>query len=100
MDKRVLNSMNKFYKYMDDVEGYKILSDFKGMSKYITLKHENCGNIYKTTPSHFMNREQRCAKCNGLPQRGFINIKRNMKIIFQSKTIILCWKNIKEITKK
>lgn len=76
MDKRVLNSMNKFYKYMDDVEGYKILSDFKGMSKYITLKHENCGNIYKTTPSHFMNREQRCAKCNGVATKRFYKYKK------------------------
>lgn len=71
--------MNKnekdFYDYMEDIEHYKLLSDFKGKSKKITLEHELCGRIYETTPSHFMDRNQRCKKCNG------VNVERRKNFI-------------------
>ena len=68
-----------FYNYMKRIDDYKLLSEFKGKSKKITLKHELCGRIYETTPTHFMDREQRCKKCSG------VNIERSQKFIEKLK---------------
>lgn len=42
---------------------YVFIDDFVNVDVSIRVKHVTCGNVYKVTPYHFINREQRCPRC-------------------------------------
>lgn len=42
---------------------YTVISDYVSVNDYVTVKHNKCGNIYEVTPSNFLYRERRCARC-------------------------------------
>lgn len=54
----------KFYNYVDTINGYKCLSEYKGSDKKVLMYHEKCGNEYWQTPSKFMNKKRRCHYCS------------------------------------
>lgn len=42
---------------------YTVLSEYKGSSKKVKIKHNTCGNIFEITPSGFLN-GNRCKPCS------------------------------------
>lgn len=54
----------EFEEYIDKIEGYELLTEYETAKKSITIRHNECGKVYETTPFHFKNRKQRCRKCN------------------------------------
>jgi len=50
-------------------EEYKFLGDYSGVDKKTPIIHITCGHEYEVTPYHFLNRKQRCPKCNTMRKR-------------------------------
>lgn len=43
---------------------YSFLGTFNGKSRKVEVVHNACGHEYSVTPYHFLDRKQRCPKCN------------------------------------
>lgn len=55
---------------------YCLLSDYKTMGDKVTIKHNDCGTVYKVTPSHFIYDKRRCPVCSRV-RRGLSRRKDN-----------------------
>lgn len=53
----------RFYEYVDSIEGYKCLTEYKNSSKKVTMFHEECGKEYEQAPSRFL-MGRRCHNCS------------------------------------
>lgn len=60
--------MNKyaksFYDYVESVDGYKCLSEYKSSDEKVLMYHSECGKTYWQTPSKFKNKGRRCHYCS------------------------------------
>ena len=45
--------------------GYVVLSEYLKAKEKITMKHNECGYIWDTTPDNFLRRNSRCPNCSG-----------------------------------
>lgn len=50
---------------------YSLQSEFISVVKKVTIKHNDCGNVYRVTPAHFLYDGRRCPICS--------RIKRGLK---------------------
>ena len=48
---------------------YIFVEPYMGITKKIAVRHKKCGHQYETTPYHFLDRGQRCPKCNYMRKR-------------------------------
>jgi len=60
---RKINHQEFIEKYADLYSGYQILSEYKGSSEKMTLRHLGCNNIVNISPSHFK-KGRRCRFCS------------------------------------
>lgn len=67
---------------------YQLISEYKGVNEYVTIKHNICGNTYQVYP-YLFNRGRRCPKCSSMPTGEMIIenflIKNNIKYTCQVK---------------
>ena len=63
--KRTTKSLSKEIHKITDGH-YSLQSDFVCMNKKVVIKHNDCGNIYEVTPSHFIYKSRRCPICSRL----------------------------------
>lgn len=53
------------FKELARVNGYTVLGEYVNAGTPISIKHNECGNIYPVRPSHFKRLNNRCPKCSG-----------------------------------
>lgn len=73
---------------------YSLQSDFKSVSKKVIIKHNDCGNTYEVTPSHFIYDGRRCPICSknkrGLKRRkGNLHFKRDVTNKYGTRYTVL-----------
>lgn len=54
---------------------YEVLTDYTRAKNKVSMKHKECGYVWKVTPDNFLRRNSRCPKCNKnarLDNKGFI----------------------------
>lgn len=61
---------------------YCLLDEYKTMNDKVTIKHIDCGTIYRVTPSHFIYNGRRCPVCSKI-KRG-LNRRKN-DLIFKEE---------------
>ncbi len=62
-EERRLRKAKEFSIYVKETREYELLSEYKTVNEYVTIKHLTCGNVYNVRPSHFKTRGQRCKQC-------------------------------------
>ena len=60
---------------------YELLSDYKGSSKKIEIKHNKCNYIFEATPNNFVNKGSRCPKCFGNKKKTTLEFSNEVFII-------------------
>lgn len=65
-----MKTTKQFCKEVNDLvdNEYTVIGEYCGANKHISIKHNNCGNIYNVTPSNFL-QGCRCPKCFGINTR-------------------------------
>jgi len=83
-------STEEFKKEVYDLVGdeYTVLGEYKGNMKYILIKHNKCGNEYKTYPNTFLS-GKRCLICSGLKKKSTEEFKKEVYNIVNDEYTIL-----------
>lgn len=81
---------NQLKKEIHDITNgeYELMSEFTKMIDKVTIKHNKCGYIYKTTPHTFLDNGCRCPQCNQSKHEIFIKTYlTNSNINFEEQYI-------------
>lgn len=94
-----MREMNKFakrfYDYVDTIEGYKCLTEYKNSMEKVTMLHEDCGNKYQQSPAKFL-KGRRCHYCSSSRPLTKEILQKRLDTKFPNKfTIISDYKNSK-----
>jgi hypothetical protein len=67
---------------------YKLLSEYSGNTfEYLDVKHNTCGNIYKTTRTNFVNNNRRCPFCTSNSSSFETEVLDYIESIYDGKII-------------
>ena len=83
-EKRIENAGKKFKEFVNNIEGYTLLSEYKGSDLNVLIRHEECGNEFLVRPYNF-HKGNRCPKC------------KNKRI---AKSLKLNYEDVKNIIEK
>lgn len=74
---------------------YTPLSEYKLANSHVIMRHNKCGNVYKVTPSKFINVGRRCPVC--MKKQASINNRKDTNW-FQSKVTSILGNHFKVIS--
>lgn len=57
---------------------YELLSEYKGSSKKIKVRHNECGYVFEPTPNNFVNKGSRCPKCSNRKKKSTLEFSKEV----------------------
>jgi len=60
---RAVRAGEKFYKFVESVPDYEVLTEYINSKEKVVFKHLKCGREYKASPNMFISHGNRCPHC-------------------------------------